>query len=70
MGNLLKNTLTPCKDCKDRHTACHDSCEVFKSYKEEKDRDNRNLREYKSSLYGASRDAICFSHRKVVGRGK
>ena len=70
MGNLVKNTLTPCKGCVERHEACHDSCEAFKSYKERKDEEKRNLRLYRSSLYGASKEAICFSHRKIVGRGK
>jgi len=23
----------PCKDCPDRHTACHDSCERYAEYK-------------------------------------
>ena len=24
----------PCKDCKDRHRACHDSCEKYKKARE------------------------------------
>ena len=27
----------PCKDCPDRHTACHDSCEKYKKYRAEID---------------------------------
>lgn len=23
----------PCKDCKDRHRACHDECERYKAFK-------------------------------------
>ncbi len=25
--------VAPCKDCTDRHTACHDSCEKYKEWK-------------------------------------
>jgi hypothetical protein len=25
---------SPCKDCPDRHTACHDSCDKYKAWKE------------------------------------
>lgn len=24
---------SPCKDCPDRHTACHDSCDKYKDWK-------------------------------------
>lgn len=24
----------PCKDCKDRHPACHDTCERYKAFKQ------------------------------------
>lgn len=34
---------SPCKDCPDRHTACHDECEKYKRYKHE-------LQEQKSSM--------------------
>lgn len=27
--------LNPCKDCPNRHTACHDRCEHYKAYKAE-----------------------------------
>jgi hypothetical protein len=26
----------PCRECKERHTACHDSCEKYLSWQEEK----------------------------------
>lgn len=28
---------TPCKDCQNRRTACHDTCERYKAYKAELD---------------------------------
>lgn len=27
----------PCKDCPDRHTACHDTCSKYKDYRAEID---------------------------------
>lgn len=27
----------PCKDCQNRRTACHDTCERFKAYKDERE---------------------------------
>lgn len=30
-------TMT-CKDCTNRHSACHDTCEVYKKWKAEKDK--------------------------------
>lgn len=28
--------MVPCKDCKDRKPACHDSCEKFKEFKDKR----------------------------------
>ena len=28
---------SPCKECKERHMACHDKCEKFIKYREDKD---------------------------------
>lgn len=28
--------LAPCRDCTDRHTACHDSCEKYKQFVKQK----------------------------------
>lgn len=33
--------LSPCKDCKCRYEACHDSCKVFKEWKDYFDTDKR-----------------------------
>ena len=33
--------LSPCKDCKSRYEACHDSCEVFKEWKDYFDADKQ-----------------------------
>lgn len=29
--------MSPCKDCPDRYTACHDHCDKYKAWKAEKD---------------------------------
>lgn len=29
--------MPPCKDCVERHTACHDQCRKFKEYKLERE---------------------------------
>lgn len=28
------NEISPCKGCADRHTACHDSCEAYKGWRD------------------------------------
>lgn len=33
--------LSPCKDCKNRTVACHDSCNVFKEWKDFFDEDKQ-----------------------------
>lgn len=38
--------IAPCKDCADRHMACHSSCEKYLSYKEQLDL----VRDSKSAL--------------------
>jgi hypothetical protein len=30
---------TPCYGCKERHATCHCSCELYKAYRAEKERD-------------------------------
>lgn len=36
----------PCKDCKDRFTACHDKCEKYKAWKSRLDEVNKRRKEY------------------------
>lgn len=38
--------IPPCKDCTDRHTACHGHCERFKEYKEIREKENEARRKY------------------------
>ena len=30
------NHKTPCKNCPERHPLCHDKCETYRNWKEEK----------------------------------
>ena len=66
----MSKTLSPCKDCKDRSRACHDTCSFYIEYKKQIDESKRNAQLYNSLCHGANKEAICFSHRVVVGRGK
>ena len=36
----------PCKDCTDRHTACHGSCDRYKEWKLRLDEVNKRRKEY------------------------
>jgi hypothetical protein len=38
--------IPPCKDCVERHTACHDHCERFKEYKAIREKENEARRQY------------------------
>ena len=67
---MNNKTLSPCKDCKDRSRACHDTCSFYIEYKQKRDEEKRNEQLYNSLSHGASKSAICFSHRVVVGRGR
>lgn len=37
----------PCKDCKDRHPACHDSCEKYKAWLAAYHADRQDIRRLK-----------------------
>ena len=41
----------PCKDCTDRHTACHGSCDRYKEWKLRLDELNKSRREYDRTHY-------------------
>jgi hypothetical protein len=38
---------SPCKDCPDRHTACHDSCDKYKEWKERYQAQQQHLKDNK-----------------------
>lgn len=37
--------MAPCKDCPDRHTACHGSCDKYKQWKERHTAQQQHLKE-------------------------
>lgn len=39
--------MCPCKDCKDRHQACHDHCEKYKEWKKELEANKEALKRIK-----------------------
>lgn len=41
----------PCKDCQDRHTACHDKCEKYKAWKSWLDEVNKRRKEYEAKPF-------------------
>ena len=43
--------IPPCKDCTDRHTACHGSCDRYKEWKMRLDEVNKARLEYYRTRY-------------------
>ena len=43
--------ISPCKDCVDRHTACHDKCEKYKAWRERLDEVNQRRKEYSNKPF-------------------
>ena len=48
-----------CKDCKERHTACHDTCDVYtkwlKEYRERERQEKVKRKEYRDLFYERSK---------------
>jgi len=42
--NYPFNPNGPCRECHDRHPACHDKCESYISYKKEYDKKQKRIR--------------------------
>ena len=49
-GRPIRDT-PPCKDCTDRHTACHDSCGGYKEWKRRLDEVNKRRKEYEAKPF-------------------
>lgn len=43
--------ISPCKDCKDRHHACHGSCDRYKEWKQRLEQLKYERREYDRTRY-------------------
>lgn len=53
--------VVPCKDCEDRHAACHCTCERYKRWKEDSDKIKAEINKNKylqSEYYSAKKYAI------------
>ena len=48
MRNGKQPQVAPCKDCAERHPACHSDCEKFKGWKE---RENKAKKEFMENYY-------------------
>lgn len=42
----------PCKDCPDRHTACHDTCEKYKAFRAYREKLNADRAKVIDAEYG------------------
>ena len=47
--------MSPCKDCPDRYTTCHGSCDRYKGWKQRLDELNKARREYDRTHYNKYR---------------
>jgi hypothetical protein len=47
--------VSPCKDCEDRHIACHDRCDNYKKWKQRIDEIKKAKKEYECSRYNKYR---------------
>ena len=48
--NVMRG-VSPCTDCGERHTACHDRCPRYKAWKAEAERIKEAERKYKEETY-------------------
>lgn len=68
-------TQFPCKDCKDRHKFCHDTCKTYKEAKRERIKSNIYLaRRYSLSMqnYFNRRDKITkgnSEYKNIINKG-
>lgn len=56
----------PCKDCSDRSALCHSRCDLYKSWRAEKDVINAKVRKYKyeQALLNSYRmDTLCKANK-------
>ena len=43
--------IPPCKDCKERHPACHDSCDRYKEWKQRLEKVNEERKKYNAKPF-------------------
>ena len=63
---------SPCRGCEDRHTACHDSCEKYKEWKERDQAQKKQLKEASNrfAIIGSeARNKIRYSYNQRPNQG-
>lgn len=63
---------SPCKDCQDRHTACHGHCEKYKDWKDLDQAQKKHLKETSNRwaiLGSEARDKIRYSYHRGPTNG-
>ena len=53
-----------CKDCKDRHPGCHDTCEDYQACKREYEAAKKRAREYDLPMQETSRRLLQMAREK------
>lgn len=43
--------ISPCKDCKNRHPACHDFCDRYKEWKQRLEKVNEERKKYNAKPF-------------------
>ena len=67
MKIVYPNINCPCKDCTDRHIACHCECEKYKEFKENREQINQEIRkkaEQENSLISYERQRV----ERIMGK--
>lgn len=72
MRDLINNITpdAPCKDCKERYTACHDKCEKYQEYKrvsEEARTRVLKIKNFEANFYAEHRKACTRALKKKKG---
>ena len=60
--------VIPCKDCEDRHVACHSTCERYIKWKEESDKIKKEIdrnRHVANDIYSVRRATISRIYKKL-----
>ena len=52
MDKHTEKPKAPCMNCKERHEACHDTCEKYREYRVKQDIFNKVVRKAKTKYWG------------------
>lgn len=65
--------MSPCKGCTERHLACHDSCDMYKGWKERQDAQKQHFRENRNRWdrpWSPARERTLRRETKFSGYGR